>query len=97
MMETKELTNDLLKSKMSDAMVWRGLCKNADTCRSSGVYQMDNSCTGQPPGASMWGILEVSVTSHYVSQRYMPVTAVATVYVRTFVYSDAVPPDWTLL
>lgn len=38
-MLTKELTNSLLKTKMTDALVLRGSFSNIDECKTPGIYE----------------------------------------------------------
>lgn len=71
-METKELTNDLLKGKMSDAMVYRGYVLNIDSCKTPGIYLMNSNTISATPGPySGWnyGVLEVFVRGTDVIQR----------------------------
>ena len=63
MSETKGLTNDLLKSKMPDAMVYRGTFLDIDSLFTPGIYSggaLDSSGTF-PSSAGTWkyGTLEV--------------------------------------
>ena len=63
MSETKGLTNDLLKSKMVDAMVNRLVCTDLDSCRTPGYYilRTQDAVCADPPKVGGWnyGLLEV--------------------------------------
>lgn len=56
-METKELTNALIKSKLTDAMVLKGSFYNIDEVKTPGIYKGGgNSCSGTYPNfGSEWG------------------------------------------
>lgn len=63
MSATKELTNTLLKTKMEDAMVFRGEVSNMDECKLPGYYSLSpgTAVSATPPNIPDWnyGILEV--------------------------------------
>ena len=72
MSKTKDLTNALLKEKMTDAMVDRGYIVNIDNCKSPGIYLLNSTTISATPGPySNWnyGILEVFVRGTDVIQR----------------------------
>ena len=87
MSDTKRLTNELLKSKMSDAMVDRGYAASFDSMLSPGIYYASEyfGATDFPPGAYKWGILEVFVSGGMVIQRYTPQHAAGSISVDLFV------------
>ena len=71
-METKELSNSLLKGKMTDAMVHRGICQNLDTCFAQGIYNTTSSTAcSNPPNMTGWnyGIVEVFERGSMILQR----------------------------
>ena len=71
-METKGLTNTLLKSKMTDAMVYRGRVACLEDCVLPGYYTLDgDSTTTEPAPFANWkyGILEVLKRDSDILQR----------------------------
>lgn len=73
MSETKKLTNDLLKGKMTDAMVYRGyLNRSFNMALTAGYYWVTPSqgATDYPDGAYRYGILEVFPAGAFLLQRY---------------------------
>lgn len=73
MTEGIPLTNDLLKNTMTDAMVYRGICQDLNTCLTPGYYQVQHPDTKNiPAGAYSYGILTVKKTVSFISQEYVP-------------------------
>lgn len=71
-LETKDLSNSLLKEKMVDAVLARGYCSDMDTCKTPGVYNVDPQRTVNiPPGAYPYGTLTVSFGGTYGKQEYV--------------------------
>ncbi len=72
---TTTLANDLLKSKMVDAMVDRGLCADLDTCLTPGIYTTNSStkCANPPSDVLgmhwQYGIVEVMERYGTIFQR----------------------------
>lgn len=58
MMETKQLTQELLIEKLPDVMMWKGACTDADTVRTIGMYSTYSTTQNIPPGFGN-GVLEV--------------------------------------
>lgn len=71
-METKELTNELLKEKMPDAMVFRG-GGDFNTCLTPGHYIVNaENWINHPKGAFAYGTLLVYGDSNsFLSQEYI--------------------------
>ena len=73
MSETKKLTNAILKEKMVDAMVDRGLCLNLDALLPPGIYLTNANTTGTfPPRMGdmvKYAVVEVMVRYTTVLQR----------------------------
>lgn len=73
MSETVRLTNDLLKGVMTDALVYRGICQDMNTCLTPGYYQVQYQSTKNiPSGVYEYGILTVKGTASFISQEYVP-------------------------
>lgn len=71
--KTIPLTNDLLKGVMTDALVYRGICLDMNTCLTPGYYQVQYQSTKNiPSGVYEYGILTVKATATFISQEYMP-------------------------
>ncbi len=76
MMPTKDLTNDILKGIMVDAMVMRDklpIGTDLNTVLKSGIYPtyLELALQNLPPKVgSLYGILEVVNSGYYVLQRY---------------------------
>lgn len=68
MSETKGLTNDLLKSKMPDAMVYRGYCRDINEAYQSGFYAVGSSTTNGKPISQCYGVLIVLNADVYKAQ-----------------------------
>lgn len=65
MSESKGLTNELLKSKMTDAVVHRGICSNIDTIRQTGYFVTNNTTEGTfPSGFAKEGVLVLFMRTH---------------------------------
>ncbi len=72
-LETKELTNSIIKSVATDAMVYRGfLDRSFNLALSCGYYWVRASAetTDFPKGAYQYGILEVLPVGDFILQRY---------------------------
>lgn len=72
MAETIKLTNELLKGKMTDAMVYRGTGKCLEDCILPGYYLLDgDSTTTEPEPYPSWkySILEVMKRGADILQR----------------------------
>lgn len=66
MMPTKELTNALLKGKMTDAMVDRGYCLDLDNVTLPGYYSVGDATLNRP--GNIYGTMEYRVSSTFRSQ-----------------------------
>lgn len=67
------LTNDLLKGVMTDALVYRGIVLDINTCLTPGYYQVQSQSTKNiPTGAYQYGILTVKKTASFITQEYIP-------------------------
>ncbi len=69
MMPTKELTNDIVKGIMVDAMVDRGRCEDVDTLVKPGVYIFDTNTKNLPNWSFQYGIAEVFIRFESIYQR----------------------------
>ncbi len=85
-LETKELTNDLIKSVAVDAMVSRGVCPDINTCFSPGCWQITPATKNIPSSVYPYAILQVSYTSEYGygEQRIITRGESGLIYWRTF-------------
>lgn len=73
MTEGIPLTNDLLKNTMTDAMVYRGICLDLNTCLTPGYYQVQKEYTKNiPDGMYAYGVMTVKKTVSYITQEYTP-------------------------
>lgn len=67
------LTNNLLKGVMTDALVYRGIVLDINTCLTPGYYQVQSQNTKNiPTGAYQYGILTVKKTDSFITQEYIP-------------------------
>lgn len=97
-MQTKELTNFLLKEKMEDAMVIRGMVSDLDSLVKPGIYSTtpETACANPPDSLSFYwkyAAVEVFVRNSRVFQR---LTCMAGCVMRTFSATET-PGNWTTL
>ncbi len=73
-MDTRPLTNEIIKEVATDAMVARGTVGDLDETKTTGIYLMDGSATSAStfPYPYKLGILEVLPRGGGVLQRYTP-------------------------
>ena len=55
MIETRELTNELLKGKMPDAVVDRGVIADLNAYNKTGFYLIDKNITQNLPNGMLYG------------------------------------------
>ena len=72
MSETRKLTNDLLKEKMTDAMVTRTGVLDANLILTNGIYENIGSMKNMPSNAYAYGILSVMGSKNFIEQQYYP-------------------------
>lgn len=72
MAEAKVLDNALLKRVMTDALVYRGIATDLDTCLQPGYYQVQDSTQNIPAGMFPYGIVTVKQTISFITQEFVP-------------------------
>lgn len=72
MAEAKVLDNALLKGVMTDALVYRGIATDLDTCLQPGYYQVQDSTQNIPAGMFPYGIVTVKQTISFITQEFVP-------------------------
>lgn len=73
MSEAVKISNELLKSMMTDALVYRGIATDMNTCLEPGYYQIQEQSTQNiPTGVYPYGILTVKRTVSFLTQEYVP-------------------------
>lgn len=76
MAETKVLTNEALKKAVPEALTWKGICTDMDSCVTAGYYGVTAEITEgfSIPNCWKYGILTVKVASslNYITQEYIP-------------------------
>ncbi len=73
MTEAQVLSNETLKSLMTDGFIPRDRCTDFNTCITPGFYKVYANAEGIPSGAYGYGLLLViAVGSNCVSQIYIP-------------------------
>lgn len=68
---TRTLTNEFLKSVLSDAVVGKSWCTNLNEAKAAGVYSVTAPCSNLPQGAYSYGTLAVFVSNTYCFQLYV--------------------------
>lgn len=71
MSEPKKLTNDFLKGKMVDAMVFRGNAKDVNTITKAGFYIFSTGATNLPEGVPVWGTMGVMTFVSFIFQMFV--------------------------
>lgn len=73
MAEAVKLTNELLRSMMTDALAYRGIAQDLNACLEPGYYQVQGqSTTNIPTGVYTYGIVTVKRTASFITQEYVP-------------------------
>lgn len=68
-----KLTNELLKSMMTDALAYRGIAQDLNACLEPGYYQVQEQSTQNiPTGIYSYGIVTVKRTATFLTQEYVP-------------------------
>ncbi len=87
--ETKELSNNLLKEKMVDAVVTRNYPENLDVVKQPGVYQVGASTLTGLPEPGVYGTMTVVASIAFLTQTIHSRTGV--MYSRTTNSTDPWP------
>lgn len=85
MMETKEITDYLIKSVGVSVLANRGTCTDANTCTSIGIYYCTPTCIGLPiaSGYGVYWVLEVIRAGDIFVQKAFPLKTGFNPYYRT--------------
>lgn len=78
------LTGEILKGLLPDAVMERGSVTNINACITSGTYLAAENSTGFPPGAYRYGLLIVFAGSYFSAQIYIPTTLGGKLYLRLY-------------
>ena len=80
------LTGEILKGLLPDAVMKRDSVTDMDACRTAGVYLVtpENGTTNYPPGAYKYGLLLVFAGPYYCLQIYIPNRAGESLYLRMY-------------